>query len=117
MVVFYMFALNLPLALGPGVYHWTTPSPADWLLIGAFALLSLYSQIYMTRALALAEAVIVMPTFYLQLPLAAIFGFFLFGQMPEIWLIPGAALIIGGSYYSLWSEARRRTRNKEDGTR
>lgn len=116
-VVFYMFALNLPLALGPGVYHWTTPSPADWLLIGAFALLSLYSQIYMTRALALAEAVIVMPTFYLQLPLAAMFGFFLFGQVPEIWLIPGAALIIGGSYYSLWSEARRRTRNKEDGTR
>ena len=53
----------------------------------------------MTRALALAEAVIVTPTFYLQPPLAATFGFFLFGYMPEIWLIPGAALIIGGSYY------------------
>ena len=37
-----------------------------------------------------------------------IFGFFLFGQVPEIWLIPGAILIIGGSYYSLWSEARQR---------
>jgi len=112
-VVFYMFALNLPLALGPGIYHWTPPSASDWLLIGAFALLSLYSQIYMTRALALAEAVVVMPTFYLQLPLAAMFGFFLFGQVPEIWLIPGAALIIGGSYYSLWSEARRRRAEKE----
>lgn len=112
-VVFYMFALNLPLALGPGVYHWTLPTLGDWLLIGAFALLSLYSQIYMTRALALAEAVVVMPTFYLQLPLAAMFGFFLFGQVPDIWLVPGAALIIGGSYYSLWSEARRRRARKE----
>jgi drug/metabolite transporter (DMT)-like permease len=107
-VVFYMFALNLPFALGPGVYHWSTPSPADWVLIAAFAVLSLYSQIFMTRALALAEAVVVMPTFYLQLPLAALFGFFLFDQLPEIWLIPGAILIIGGSYYSLWSEARKR---------
>lgn len=107
-VVFYMFALNLPLTLGPGVWHWTTPALWDWGLIAAFALLSLYSQIFMTRSLALAEAVVVMPTFYLQLPLAAIFGFFLFGQVPEIWLIPGAILIIGGSYYSLWSEARQR---------
>ena len=114
-VVFYMFALNLPLALGPGIYHWTPPGPVDWLLIAAFALLSLYSQIYMTRALALAEAVVVMPTFYLQLPLAAVFGFFLFGQTPQIWLIPGAALIIGGSYYSLWSEARRRRALREKG--
>ncbi|PPR09298.1 MAG: Riboflavin transporter [Alphaproteobacteria bacterium MarineAlpha11_Bin1] len=112
-VVFFMFALNLPLAIGPGIYHWTTPSFDDWALIGAFGLLSLYSQIYMTRALALAEAVVVMPTFYLQLPLAAMFGFLLFGQIPEIWLIPGAGLIIGGSYYSLWSEARKRRIAKE----
>lgn len=107
-VVFYMFALNLPLALGPGLYHWTPPQFSDWLLICAFAVLSLYSQIFMTRALALADAVVVMPTFYIQLPLAALSGFLLFGQVPEIWLMPGAALIIGGSYYSLWSEARRR---------
>lgn len=107
-VVFYMFALNLPLALGPGVYHWTPPSPSLWLLIGAFAVLSLYSQIFMTRSLALAEAAVVMPSFYLQLPIAALFGFFLFEQVPDIWLIPGAILIIGGSYYSVWSESRRR---------
>jgi drug/metabolite transporter (DMT)-like permease len=107
-VVFYMFALNLPLAFGPGVYHWTTPSPSLWLLIVVFAILSLYSQIFMTRSLALAEAAVVMPSFYLQLPIAALFGFFLFGQVPDIWLIPGAILIIGGSYYSVWSESRRR---------
>ena len=107
-VVFYMFAINLPLALGPGVYYWTAPSQSAWLVIGVFAILSLYSQIFMTRSLALAESAVVMPSFYLQLPLAALFGFFLFGQVPEIWLVPGAMLIIGGSYYSIWSESRRR---------
>ena len=62
----------------------------------------------MTRALALAEAVVVMPSFYLQLPLAAGMGFLMFNQIPEIWLLPGAVLIISGSYYSLWIEARNR---------
>lgn len=113
-VVFYMFALNAPLALGPGLYHWTMPAGLDWGLIAAFALLSLCSQIFMTRALALAEAAVVMPCFYLQLPLAGLFGFFLFGQVPEIWLLPGAALIIGGSYYSVWSESRRRAAKGEN---
>jgi len=107
-VVFYLFALNLPLAVGPGVYHWTSPTLTHWVLIASFAILSLYSQIFMTRSLALAEAVVVMPTFYLQLPIAATLGFFLFGQVPSIWLLPGAILVIGGSYFSLWSEARRR---------
>jgi drug/metabolite transporter (DMT)-like permease len=48
-----------------------------------------------------------------------VFGFFLFGQLPDIWLIPGAALIIGGSYYSVWSESRNRkvnARAQEEGS-
>lgn len=107
-VVFYMFAINLPLALGPGLYHWTPPAWADAGWIAAFALLSLLSQVFMTKSLALAEAAVVMPSYYMQLPLVAVFGFFLFGQVPEVWLIPGALLIVGGSYWSVWSESRRR---------
>ena len=63
--------------------------------VGAFAVLSLYSQICMTRGLALADAVVVMPTICIHLPLATLLGLLLFGQEPEIWLMPGAALIIG----------------------
>ena len=77
-----MFALNAPLALGPGVYHWTMPAGGpDWGLIAAFGLLSLCSQMFMTKSLALAEAAVVMPCFYLQLPLAGLFGYFLFAQV------------------------------------
>lgn len=108
LVVFYLFALNFPLSLGPGIYHWKSPSFSEWALIAVFALLSLYSQIFMTRALALAEAIVVMPSFYLQLPVAAGLGFLLFDQIPEIWILPGAVLIISGSYYSLWIETRKR---------
>ena len=107
-VVFYMFAINVPVSAVPGILHWTTPDWAGLPWIVAFGLLSLYSQIFMTRSLALAEAAIVMPTFYLQLPLVALLGFAMFDQVPEIWLIPGAALIVGGSYLSVRAEARKR---------
>lgn len=113
-VVFYMFALNLPLSLVPGVLNWTTPAWADVPLILAFGVLSLYSQVLMTRSLALADAAVVMPTYYLQLPLVALLGFVLFGQVPEIWLVPGAALIVGGSYLSVRSEARKRRATAAD---
>ncbi len=114
-VVFYMFALNLPLSFVPGVMHWTTPGWEDALWIAAFGLLSLYSQSLMTKSFALAEAAVVMPTFYLQLPLVALLGFLMFDQLPEIWLIPGAIMIVGGSYLSVWSEARKRRRAKAEG--
>ena len=107
-VVFYMFAINFPIALGPGLWHWTTPVLGDAGWIAAFALLSFLSQVFMTKSLALAEAAVVMPSFYLQLPLVALIGFVVFGQIPEIWLVPGGLLIVGGSYYSVWSESRRR---------
>ena len=107
-VVFYMFAVNLPVAAVPGIVHWTAPAWADVPWIVAFGVLSLYSQRFMTKSLALAEAAVVMPSYYLQLPLVAALGFLIFDQMPEIWLVPGAALIIGGAYFSVWSESRKR---------
>ncbi len=109
-VVFYMFAINLPVSAVPGLAHWTTPGWIDLPWILAFGVLSLYSQTFMTKSLALAEAAVVMPTYYLQLPLVALLGFALFDQLPEIWLVPGAALIIGGSYLSVRAEARKRKR-------
>lgn len=104
-VVFYMFALNLPLALGPGLLHWSPPTWGDAPWILAFGGFSLLAQIFMTRSLACAEAAVVMPAFYLQLPLAAAFGFLLFDQTPELWVIPGAALIAAGGLVALRNES------------
>lgn len=107
-IVFYMFALNLVLALAPGIVHWRPPvwSDAPWIL--AFGVLSLLAQLFMTRSLACAEAAVVMPTYYLQLPLVALLGFLVFDQRPGGWLLPGALLIVGGSYVSVWGEFKVR---------
>ncbi len=101
-----MFALNLPLALGPGLAHWTAPTWGDAPWIALFAGASLLAQVFMTRSLALAEAAVVMPVFYLQLPLVALLAYVLFEQVPTLWVVPGALLICGGGLLALRNEGR-----------
>jgi drug/metabolite transporter (DMT)-like permease len=105
-IVFYQFALHVPLALGPGIWHWQPIGVGELPWVLAFGVLSFLAQYFMTRSLACAEAAVVMPTYYLQLPLVALLGFALFEQVPDWWLLPGALLIVGGSYVSVWSESR-----------
>ena len=111
-VVFYMFALALPLALGPALADWTTPGWADLPLIAALGILSLVSMQCMTRALAAAPAGIVMPLFYLQLPFVAALAYVLYSEIPGIWIWVGGGLICSTSYYIARTETRLAQRSR-----
>ncbi len=98
-IVFYMYGLMSLYALVPTIVVWETPSWADvpWLAaIGAFAAIA---QQGITRSLSMAPTAIAMPAYYLQLPFAAVAGYFLFGEAPEAWIWLGAAVICGATYY------------------
>ena len=40
-----------------------------------------------------------MPAYYLLLPFAAVMGFFVFDEVPNMWVWIGAAVICGSTYY------------------
>lgn len=105
-VVFYMFALVLPLSLVPALLAWTMPRPDDVPMILAFGLLSWVSMQCMTRALAAAPAAVITPMYYLQLPFVGVVAYVLYAEVPgwHIWV--GALIIIGSSYFVVRSEAR-----------
>jgi drug/metabolite transporter (DMT)-like permease len=106
-VVFYMFALVLPLSLVPAVLTWTMPRPGDVPMILAFGVLSVAAMQCWTRALAAAPGAIVMPISYLQLPFVGLVAFAFYGEVPgwHIWL--GGAIIVASSYTVARAEARR----------
>ena len=106
-VVFYMFALMVPLSLGPAVAKWTTPGWIDVPLILAFGVLSVLSMVCLTRSLAAAPAAIVMPFVYLQLPLVAVIGFILYGEVPGPTVWVGGGVICAAGYYIARAERRR----------
>jgi len=52
----------------------------------------------MVRALAAAPASAVMPFDFLRLPFVAVIGFAMFGELSDVWVWVGAAVIFGAAY-------------------
>ncbi len=105
-VVFYMFAIMLPIGIGPTLYFAAVPTwtEAGWLLLlGATSVLS---QQCLTRAFAEANAAIVTPAFYLQLPIIAAIAFALYDEAPAVWVWLGGAVIASSAYYTVRRERR-----------
>jgi len=105
-VVFYMFALVLPLSLVPAILTWSMPKPSEIPMILAFGVLSWVSMQCMTRALAAAPAAVVTPMYYLQLPFVGIVAYALYAEVPGWHICIGALIVIGSSYIVVRSEAR-----------
>ncbi|HEV3499879.1 MAG TPA: DMT family transporter [Bradyrhizobium sp.] len=78
---------------------WLTPSPRDFgffMLAGGLAVLASLS---VNRSLKLAAASVVVPYQYSMIVWAAIFGYLVFGDVPSMATIFGAAIIIGAGFY------------------
>ncbi|HJN60122.1 MAG TPA: DMT family transporter, partial [Alphaproteobacteria bacterium] len=105
-IVFYMNLLMTPLSLGPAIAFWTMPdlSQLGWLfVIGTLAIVAHFS---MARALSLVEASSVVPLDFTRLPFAAVIGYFALGEVPDVWVWPGAALIAASAIYIARREAQ-----------
>jgi drug/metabolite transporter (DMT)-like permease len=97
-------ALALGVVLAP--FGWVMPG---WLDLAALALLGLVSTIAhmcVTRSLKLAPASVVAPYQYTFIAWAVVWGWLLFGEVPDAQSVVGAALIVATGLVLLWSEAR-----------
>lgn len=105
-VAFWMYGLIIPISLPAAVWHWTTPGWGDVPIILFLGFVTILSQFCMSRALASADASVVLPAYYLQMPFAAGCALVLFGEVPAALVWVGAAIIAGSAYYTALSERR-----------
>jgi drug/metabolite transporter (DMT)-like permease len=105
-IVFYMNVLMTPFSLGPAIAVWTMPdlSQLGWLVL--VGLIATVAHFGMARALSLVEASSLIPLDFTRLPFAAAIGYFGFGEVPDVWIWPGAALIVASAIYIARREAR-----------
>jgi drug/metabolite transporter (DMT)-like permease len=104
-IALYHAVFMLPLAVIPAIFVWQTPSLAmfGWLIvIGGFGVLN---QRMLARAFAIADASLVLALGYLRLPISALMGFVIFGEVPTIWVWIGGAVIAGAAAYIAHREA------------
>lgn len=92
-------------------FVWVAPDLAGWLLIAAAGALSMAGHLAAAKAFQVAPAATVTPFNYSGLIWATLFGFLLFGDLPDGWTVAGGGVIVGSSLYVL---ARRRKRRQSE---
>lgn len=95
-------------------FFWLAPEPSDWVLMVATGLFAALGHFSMIKSYEQSPAAIVAPFSYANLLWATMFGFILFGDLPDLWTI-GGALIIAVS--GLYIYHREQAQNRGDTTR
>jgi len=94
-------------ALVPSV--WVTPSWHD-ILFGIFiGVASTAGQWIVVLAFRYADASVLAPFSYSQLLWVSMLGFLIFGEVPDIWTVTGAAFIVASGLYTAHRERLRRS--------
>ena len=78
---------------------WTWPTESDWYLFVGCGVASGFIAYSLAQAYRLAAAAIVAPFEYIALPLAVMWGWAVWGELPGPWSAAGILLIMGSGIY------------------
>lgn len=107
-LLYSMLATALVGLVSALVVPWRLPTIPDFGLFVVNAALNGGAHFLMIESYRRAEASTVAPFRYTALVWAVVFGFLLWGDVPDGWLLAGAALVVGSGLY-LFRHVRRNT--------
>src|SRR5215470_5244815 len=84
--------------------RWVTPSLRDFLLLSLFGVVSIAALACVNRSLKLAPASVVVPYQYTMIVWAVGLGYVVFGDVPDLFTLAGAAIIVAAGLYIFWRE-------------
>ncbi len=91
------FVVSVPLP-----FYWQWPATGtEMALLCSIAVMAGLAELMVIKALEVAQAVVVAPLQYSLLIWGTIYGYLIFGQLPDFWTWVGAAIIIVTGAYTL----------------
>lgn len=90
----------------PMIWFWVTPDAFGLAFLLTMGALSAVGQWVGVRALRLGEAVVIGPIEYTKLIYAALIGYLVFAEVPDVWTLTGAVIIVCSALYILYRERR-----------
>ena len=93
-MVFYMTAVPLVLTGLSLPWVWQTPHPWHWLGFAASGVLGVGATAFITLAFRHAPAAIAAPFDYTAMLWAVLLGWWFWGELPDVWVWVGSALIM-----------------------
>lgn len=108
-ILFWLTSMQLVMGVVMAGYDGNIALPdlhtGPWVfLIGCAGLLAHFC---LTNALAIAPATVVVPIDFIRLPTIAVIGMLAYGEVVDIWVFVGAAVIFAGNYLNIFVEARQ----------
>lgn len=100
-IIFWMLIIQSVIGFTPALNVWVWPSAGLWPWILLIAFSGTFAHFCMAKALAYADATVVMPMDYLRVPLSALIGYMLYAEAIDIFTACGAALILSGNLFNL----------------
>lgn len=85
---------------------WVIPDLTQLALLTLGAGFLTLGYVTAVAAMRVGEIAYVAPFRYTSLIVAILAGLLIFGEMPDLWTLAGAALVVGAGVYTIWREAQ-----------
>lgn len=96
------FVLAVPLAL----FAWRWPTPGDLILFAMMGILGTITQAFYIKGMSQGDAAVMAPLDYTRLLFALLFGYALFGDIPNMMAMIGTGIVVASTIYLTLREAR-----------
>lgn len=108
-LLFYSGIAGTTFTAVPALLAWQAPTAAQWGLIVIVGVFGVAGQSCFMKGYAAGEASAMAPFDYTRLLFATLWGFLVFGQLPDAWTWVGSAILLGATWYALHLQRREAT--------
>lgn len=103
LVVVFYFSLVATIGAIPGtLLAFEMPSGMEWLVLLGVGVCTQLGQVFLTRGLHMERAGPVTAMGYLQVALAVVWGYLLFGERPDVLMLVGSVVIAAAAVVMAW---------------
>lgn len=113
---FYFAFVGLISSSAVGAFMWVEPEPREWLMVIGIGVTASFAHLFLILALNYASASLLQPFNYMLLVWAVAVGYIVFGDLPDVWTVVGASIIVASGLYTIYREHIRRGRDKVEVT-
>jgi drug/metabolite transporter (DMT)-like permease len=116
-IVIWQHVVIVTCAAPFAIWFWEMPDSTDILWFVAAGLCGTLGHLCLQSGYRLADIALLQPIGFLALLWNTLFGFFLFGQRPDVWIFVGAAVVFGSALYVSHREGLRQTKARSGDAR